>query len=146
MVATFRPGAAAQGIELTADIAAEPLMAWADGSRLQQVGWNLISNAIKFTPHGGSVRVSLAREGDQGVIRVSDTGQGLPQELLDHVFERYRQGDGGAAKLGRGLGLGLAIVHHLVVSHGGTVEAFSDGPGKGAEFVVTLPLHKPSAV
>ncbi|HXI11610.1 MAG TPA: HAMP domain-containing sensor histidine kinase [Thermoanaerobaculia bacterium] len=145
MVATFRPGAAAQGIELTADVAAEPLMAWADGSRLQQVGWNLISNAIKFTPHGGSVRVSLAREGDQGVIRVRDSGQGLPRELLDHVFERYRQGDGGA-KSARGLGLGLAIVHHLVVSHGGTVEAFSDGPGKGAEFVVTLPLHKPSAV
>lgn len=141
MVATFRPGAAQEGIHLTSDIAAEPLLAWADGARLQQVGWNLISNAIKFTPREGSVRVSLAREKDFAVIRVRDTGEGMTAELLAHVFERYRQGEGGPKKNRGGLGLGLAIVHHLVQSHGGTIEAFSDGPGKGAEFVVTLPLH-----
>jgi len=145
MVATFRPGAAKEGIHLISDIAAEPLLAWADGARLQQVGWNLISNAIKFTPREGSVRVSLAREKDFAVIRVRDTGEGMTAELLAHVFERYRQGGGGPKKTRGGLGLGLAIVHHLVQSHGGTIEAFSDGPGKGAEFVVTLPLHATAA-
>lgn len=145
MVATFRPGAASEGIHLTSDIPAEPLMAWADGARLQQVGWNLISNAIKFTPRGGSVRVSLAREEHFAVIRVRDMGEGMTPELLAHVFERYRQGGGGPKKSRGGLGLGLAIVHHLVKSHGGTIEAFSEGLGKGSEFVVSLPLHEPAA-
>ena len=143
VVATFRPAADRQGIDLTADIPPEPLTAWADEVRLQQVGWNLVSNAIKFTPRGGSVRVTLIREDDMAVIRVSDTGQGIARELLPHVFERYRQEEGATAKQSHGLGLGLAIVRHLVESHGGSIQAFSEGPGKGSDFVVKLPLRVP---
>ena len=142
VVATFRPAAALQQVELTSDICDTPLMVWADDSRLQQVGWNVVSNAIKFTPPGGSVHVSLQRIGDSAVIRIRDTGRGIAGELLPHVFERYRQADAGP-KSGeyRGLGLGLAIVKHLVESHDGSIEVFSDGIGKGAEFVITLPLR-----
>ncbi|HEX2123593.1 MAG TPA: HAMP domain-containing sensor histidine kinase, partial [Thermoanaerobaculia bacterium] len=140
IVATFRPTAAQEGIELTAAIPQEPLVVFADDVRLQQVGWNLLSNAVKFTPRGGSVRVTLAREGANAVIRVRDTGQGISPELLPHVFERYRQEEGNGGKAHHGLGLGLAIVRHLVESHGGTIQALSEGAGKGAEFVVSLPL------
>ena len=142
VVATFRPTAGLQGVQLSSDICAEPLTVWADESRLQQVGWNLVSNAMKFTPLGGSVLVTLQRLGRSAVIRVRDTGQGIAGDLLPHVFERYRQAEGGeTTRESRGLGLGLAIVKHLVESHDGTVEAFSDGVGKGAEFVITLPLR-----
>lgn len=140
VVATFRPAAALQGITLTASLPAEPLFVWADGTRLQQIGWNLVSNAIKFTPRGGSVHVSLARENDTAVFRVRDTGEGISPDLLPHVFERYRQEDGDPKKSHKGLGLGLAIVRHLVESHGGTIQAFSDGKGTGAELAVRLPL------
>ena len=142
VVATFRPSAALQHVKLTSDICDRRLMVWADDSRLQQVGWNVVSNAIKFTPPGGSVHVSLQRVGDSAVIRIRDTGRGIAPELLPHVFERYRQADAGPLTGEyRGLGLGLAIVKHLVESHGGIIEAFSDGIGKGAEFVITLPLR-----
>lgn len=139
IVATFQSTAAMDGVELIADISAEPMVASVDESRFQQIGWNLVSNAIKFTPHGGSVRVSLERRGDRAVLRVRDTGQGIGAELLPYVFERYRQEEIGG-KVHRGLGLGLAIVQHLVSSHEGTIEALSEGHGRGAEFVVTLPL------
>ncbi|HVS31591.1 MAG TPA: HAMP domain-containing sensor histidine kinase [Thermoanaerobaculia bacterium] len=142
VVATFRPSAALQGVQLSSDICNEPLTVWADDSRLQQIGWNVVSNAIKFTPRGGSVHVSLERLDRSAVIRVRDTGRGIPGELLPHVFERYRQAEaGGITQEYRGLGLGLAIVKHLVESHDGRIEAFSDGIGKGAEFVITLPLR-----
>lgn len=140
VVATFLPAAEREGIQLTLDVSSEPLFAWADETRLQQVGWNLISNAIKFTPRGGSVRVTLARENGSAVIRVRDTGKGISPELLPHVFERYRQEDGDEMKAHKGLGLGLAIVRHLVESHGGTIQALSEGAGKGAELVASLPL------
>jgi signal transduction histidine kinase len=143
VVATFRPTAGLQGIHLTAEVAAEPLFAWADETRLQQVGWNLISNAIKFTPRGGSVHVTLARDDATAVIRVRDTGQGISASLLPHIFDRYRQEEGDAKKSHQGLGLGLAIVRHLVEAHGGTVQAFSEGAGQGAEMVVTLPVLGP---
>ena len=142
VVATFRPAAALQGIHLTADIAREPIFVYADDARLQQVGWNLLSNAIKFTPRGGSVHVSLTREPPNAVLRIRDTGEGISPELLPHVFDRYRQEEGRGGKAHQGLGLGLAIVRHLIESHGGTIEARSEGRGKGAEFVVTLPLHE----
>ncbi|HEX7154121.1 MAG TPA: HAMP domain-containing sensor histidine kinase [Thermoanaerobaculia bacterium] len=141
VVATFRPAAEQQDLRLTADLPPEPLFAWADEARIQQVGWNLISNAIKFTPREGEVHVALAREGDVAVIRVRDTGEGISADLLPHVFERYRQAEGGTKKSHAGLGLGLAIVRHLVESHGGTVQVFSEGLGKGAEFVVSLPVR-----
>ncbi|HVS33862.1 MAG TPA: HAMP domain-containing sensor histidine kinase, partial [Thermoanaerobaculia bacterium] len=143
VVATFRPSAALEGVQLSSDICNEPLTAWADASRLQQVGWNVVSNAIKFTPRGGSVHVSLERLDRSAVIRVRDTGRGIPGELLPHVFERYRQAEAGEITVGeyRGLGLGLAIVKHLVERHEGKIEAFSEGIGRGSEFVITLPLR-----
>ena len=136
---TFRPAAEQQGLQLLLDVPQEPLFAWADETRIQQIGWNLISNAIKFTPQGGSVFVSLTRRDEFAVISVRDTGEGIASELLPHVFDRYRQAEGGTKKPNAGLGLGLAIVRHLVESHGGTIEAISEGLGKGAEFVVSLP-------
>lgn len=141
VVATFRPAAALQGIHLTAAVAPEAMFVYADEVRLQQVGWNLLSNAVKFTPRGGSVQVSLTREPPNAVLRVRDTGEGISPELLPNVFDRYRQEEGAGGKPHQGLGLGLAIVRHLVESHGGTIRAESEGRGKGAEFVVTLPLR-----
>jgi signal transduction histidine kinase len=140
IVATFRPSAAEHRITLTIELTAEPLEAFVDPVRLQQVGWNLISNAIKFTPEGGSVHVSLSREGDRAAMRVRDTGEGMAADLLPHIFERYRQAEGGTKRPHAGLGLGLAIVRHLVESHGGAIEARSEGLGKGSEFIVRLPL------
>ena len=146
VVATFRPAAALKGIELTAAIAEEPMFVHADAARLQQVGWNLLSNAIKFTPRGGFVHVGLTREPPNAVLRVRDTGEGISPELLPNVFERYRQEEGLGGKQHHGLGLGLAIVRHLVESHGGTISALSEGRGQGAEFVVSLPLREGAEV
>ena len=142
VVATFRAVSEMEGIDLTAEIPAEPILVFADGVRLQQIGWNLLSNAIKFTPRGGAVTVTLSRNDDSAQIRVRDTGQGISSELLPHVFERYRQERSASLAPQRGLGLGLAIVRHLVEGHGGSIEAFSEGPGRGSEFVVSLPLAK----
>ena len=111
-----------------------------DPDRLQQVMSNLLSNAVKFTPRGGRVEVRLTRVGSQAAIVVSDTGPGVPSDLLPHVFERFRQGEGPAARGRGGLGLGLTIVRHLVELHGGTVEAESPGELGGATFIVRLPL------
>jgi len=111
-----------------------------DRNRLQQIVWNLVSNAIKFTPSGGSVNVRLARDAQDGVITVRDTGIGIRAEFLPHIFERFRQGDSTSTRIHGGLGLGLAIVRHLVDLHGGTVAARSAGEGRGATFTVRLPL------
>jgi CheY-like chemotaxis protein len=110
-----------------------------DPDRLQQVVWNLLTNAIKFTPAGGSVRVCVERGHVFTSIEVRDTGQGIAAEFLPYVFERFRQGDAGSARQHRGLGLGLAIVRHLVELHGGMVAADSEGKDHGATFTVTLP-------
>jgi PAS domain S-box-containing protein len=111
-----------------------------DPDRLQQVVWNLVSNAVKFTPRGGSVQVLLQSSGGNAEIAVSDTGRGISREFLPYVFDRFRQGDSSSTRHFGGLGLGLGIVRHLVELHGGTVAASSLGEGKGATFVVTLPL------
>jgi CheY-like chemotaxis protein/nitrogen-specific signal transduction histidine kinase len=111
-----------------------------DPARLQQVIWNLLSNAIKFTPRGGRVNVSLARINSHIEISVSDSGEGIDKEFLPFVFERFRQADGTSARRYGGLGLGLAIVRHLVELHGGTVQATSPGEGQGAVFTIKLPL------
>ena len=111
-----------------------------DTGRLQQVIWNLLSNAIKFTPRGGHVEVRLCRVGSDAEVRVTDTGQGIAPGFLPHVFERFRQADASSTRTSGGLGLGLAIVRHLVELHGGSVEALSPGEGQGATFVATLPL------
>jgi len=111
---------------------------------LQQVAWNLLSNAVKFTPAGGEVAVRLEREGESVTITVSDTGYGIDPEFLPFVFDRFRQFESGPTRPSGGLGLGLAIVRHLVESHGGTVSAASPGRGQGATFTVTLPLASSS--
>jgi len=137
---TVRPTAAAKGITIEASLEPGVGTMSGDPDRLQQVVWNLLANAIKFTPNGGRVEVRLRRVDAQAVIEVADSGPGISPEFLPHVFERFRQGDASTTRSHVGLGLGLAIVRHLVELHGGTVEASSPGEGKGATFSVHLPL------
>ncbi len=138
---SLRPTADARGVELEAALDPASNMVLGDTSRLQQVVWNLLSNAIKFSPEGGSVHVTLERMNSHHVeIRVSDTGQGISKEFLPYVFERFRQADSSTTRKYGGLGLGLAIVRHLVELHGGSVVADSPGEGLGATFTVKLPL------
>ncbi|MEO6260766.1 MAG: hybrid sensor histidine kinase/response regulator [Thermoanaerobaculia bacterium] len=111
-----------------------------DFDRLQQVAWNLLSNAAKFTPRGGRIQVRLERIQSHAVVSISDTGEGISPEFLPQVFERFSQADGSSTRVHSGLGLGLGIVKHLVELHGGTVDAFSKGPGTGSTFSVRLPV------
>jgi signal transduction histidine kinase len=113
----------------------------ADPDRLQQIVWNLLSNATKFTPEHGAVTLRLANTGTHVEIAVADTGSGIDPEFLPHVFERFRQADVGSRRRYGGLGLGLAIVRHLVELHGGTVSAESAGRDRGATFRVRLPVR-----
>jgi CheY-like chemotaxis protein len=115
--------------------------AWCDSVRLQQVVWNLVSNAVKFIPKGGRVDVILSREKTSFQIQVSDNGHGISPELLPHVFDRFRQADSSTRRRFAGLGLGLSIVKYIVEAHGGTVEAMSPGDGKGSTFTVRLPVR-----
>ena len=137
---TVRPAAEAKGIRLERLI--DPLAGPVSGdpSRLQQVVWNLLNNAIKFTPREGKVQVVLARVNSHIEISVADTGVGIEPDFLEHVFDRFRQADSSTTRRYGGLGLGLAIVRHLVELHGGTVRAASEGAGKGSTFSVHLPL------
>jgi signal transduction histidine kinase/ActR/RegA family two-component response regulator len=125
-------------LEITLDPSARHTLG--DANRLQQVVWNLLANAIKFTPSGGSIEVSVKRAGDDVQIQVCDTGQGIGPDFLPFIFDRFRQADGTTTRLHGGLGLGLAIVRYLVELHGGTINATSEGEGKGATFTVKLPL------
>jgi len=111
-----------------------------DPDRLQQVIWNLLANAVKFTPRDGRVQIKVEQDNDQVEIAVSDTGSGIPPAFVAHVFERFRQAEAGTTRKTGGLGLGLSIVRHLVEMHGGSVEAESEGEGQGATFRVMLPL------
>jgi PAS domain S-box-containing protein len=140
-VDSVRPAAEAKQIRLepALDPRLGPLIA--DADRIQQVVWNLLSNAIKFTPEGGEVKLDIARAASQVQITVSDNGLGIEPDLLPYVFERFRQGDSSSTRSHGGLGLGLAIVRHIVELHGGTVDASSEGAGRGATFVVRLPLR-----
>ncbi len=135
-----RPAAEAKQIRLEHTALAEPLRMSGDAERLQQVVWNLLSNALKFTPKGGTVAVKCTRIGDEVEIVVRDDGQGIAPDFLPHVFERFRQAEGSTTRRHGGLGLGLALVRHLTEAHGGTVRAESEGPGKGAAFYVHLPM------
>ncbi len=132
------PGVAAKQLHLTTDVA-PGLVLGADPGRLQQVLWNLLSNAVKFTPAGGTIALAARAVGDDVEIEVRDTGSGIAHDFLPHVFERFRQGDSSPTREHGGLGLGLAIVRHIVELHGGAVRAASDGPGQGALLTVTLP-------
>src|SRR6266851_316705 len=135
-----RPAADAKSIRLSSMY--EPAIGAisADSARLQQVLWNLLSNAVKFTPEGGSIEVRLERVNGHARLTVSDTGQGISPEFLPRVFDRFRQADSSSTRDYRGLGLGLAIVRHLVELHGGTVQAESNGAGQGSSFSVTFPI------
>ena len=140
---SVRPAAEAKAIQLQAELEPDGDLVMGDAGRLQQVVWNLVSNAVKFSPGGSRVRVVLRREDGAAEVTVVDEGPGIPADFLPHLFERFTQLDGGTTRRHGGLGLGLAIVRHLVELHGGTVRAVSDGPGRGATFTVRLPLASP---
>jgi PAS domain S-box-containing protein len=156
-VEIIRPAAAAKGVALSveaADPASRAALVLGDAERLRQVVWNLLQNAVKFTPAGGSVRASVRTVGDAGTvgdggglveIAVSDTGEGIDPAFRPYVFERFRQADSGSARRHGGLGLGLSLVRHLTELHGGTVGVESEGLGRGATFLVRLPSARPGA-
>jgi CheY-like chemotaxis protein len=139
-VDTVRPAADARDIRLQVVIDSPGASVNGDPGRLQQVMWNLLSNAVKFTPKGGRVQISVQRVNSHVEIMVSDTGEGIRADLLPYIFDRLRQGDSSASRPHGGLGIGLALVRHLVELHGGSVFAESPGEGQGATFVVKLPL------
>ncbi len=141
---TVRPAALARSIKLDLAIDPEASTVAGDASRLQQVIWNLLSNATKFAPEGGRVLVRLAQAGSCSEVSVTDDGPGIDPAFLPHVFDRFRQADSSSTRRHTGLGLGLAIVRHLVELHGGTVEARNRADRPGATFIVRLP-RRPGA-
>jgi CheY-like chemotaxis protein len=134
------PTAEAKRITLRTEFQGETCLVKGDPNRLRQVVWNLVLNAIKFTPRGGSVTVSVGCLEPYVRLKVSDTGEGIPSEFLPYVFDRFRQAEGSLTRKQGGLGLGLAVVRHLVELHGGNVMAESPGPDQGSTFTVDLPL------
>ena len=139
----IRPAAEAKQIHLEVGLGPGVGPVAGDALRLQQVAWNLVSNAVKFTPASGRVDVSVTRDGGGVRLIVRDTGEGIDPDFLPHVFEPFRQGEATSRRRHSGLGLGLAIVRRLVELHGGAVTARSDGVGRGSEFVVFLPAAAP---
>ena len=137
----IRPAAQGRRITLVEDLRANLGKLHGDFDRVQQIVWNLLSNAVKFTEPGGTVEVRAETAGDVARIVVRDTGRGIPPEHLSTIFERFRQLDGSTTRQRGGLGLGLAIVRYLVEAHGGTVQAESDGDGRGSKFIVELPTN-----
>ncbi|HEY9735994.1 MAG TPA: ATP-binding protein [Trichocoleus sp.] len=138
---TVRLAAEAKAMQLQVQIDPGVLPVLGDAARLQQVIWNLLANAVKFTPAGGHITISLSSQDGQACVQVHDTGQGIAPDFLPHVFEYFRQADSTTTRRFGGLGLGLAIVRHLVELHGGSVEVSSPGLGQGATFTVKLPLQ-----
>jgi signal transduction histidine kinase len=137
----IRAGANAKHIRLVINAARGLPRVFGDAARLQQVVWNLLTNAVKFTPSGGQVRLDLRRDGAHVILSVTDTGRGIDPDFLPHVFEMFRQAQPSANRTEGGLGIGLSIVRRLVELHGGTASASSAGPGLGAVFTVRLPQH-----
>lgn len=136
----IRPIAESKQIEIQGKWAGDALYVSADAPRLQQAIWNLLSNAVKFSGSGAIVEVRLEKSKDHARICVMDRGVGIEPDFLPHVFERFRQADGSSTRAYGGLGLGLAIVRHIVEMHGGSVRAESKGKGHGATFALELPL------
>jgi signal transduction histidine kinase/CheY-like chemotaxis protein len=141
-IEVIAPAAAAKRVEIVRTFEADRPFVLGDPDRLQQIVWNLLSNAVKFTPEGKRVEVRLEAAGKHAVVTVRDSGVGIPHEFLPFLFERFRQRDSSMTRSHGGLGLGLAIVRHLVELQGGTVAAHSAGPGHGATFTVTLPMYE----
>jgi signal transduction histidine kinase len=132
------PSAAAKRLKVIATL--RPVDISCDAARIQQVMWNLLGNAVKFTPPGGRIEFLVTCESDCAVIQVTDSGEGIPDHFLPHVFERFRQLDMTSTRRHEGMGLGLSIVKHVVDLHGGSVVADSRGEGQGARFTVTIPI------
>jgi two-component system CheB/CheR fusion protein len=130
-----------KNISLDLALADEPLVVLADPERIAQVVWNLVNNATRFTPHGGRIAIRAGRDADRARLDVEDSGQGIPEEFLPQVFELFSQQESSTARRYMGVGVGLALVRELVDLHGGRVEAFSAGEGKGSRFSVWLPLE-----
>jgi signal transduction histidine kinase/ActR/RegA family two-component response regulator len=141
-IEAIHPLADSRRIELTTDLSDEVGVVRVDPDRIQQVVWNLLANAVKFTPEGGRVHVRVARVDGTVEIEVRDSGIGINPEFLPRVFDRFRQAEQGATRRFAGLGLGLSIAKQLVELQGGTITAHSDGEGKGATFMVYLPLER----
>lgn len=139
-VDAMRPAAEGKGVGLRANLSGDLGAASGDPARLRQVVYNLLSNAVRHTPRGGNVVVEVVRQNDDVEIAVTDTGEGIERELLPHIFERFRQGEGGTTRRYGGLGLGLAIVKHIVELHGGSISVASEGRGTGAKFTVRAPV------
>jgi PAS domain S-box-containing protein len=144
-VDAVRPVAEAKGLRLTVAPSDEPLSFQGDADRLQQAVWNLLNNAVKFTPSGGEIRLAAKEEAGSAVVTVQDTGQGIPAEFLPFVFEGFRQADDSSTRRHGGLGLGLAIVRHILELHGGAANVASAGEGFGATFTLRIPLRATSA-
>jgi two-component system CheB/CheR fusion protein len=140
-IGALRRQAKDKTVALDVSIGEAPLIVAADPVRVRQIAWNLLSNALKFTPSGGTIRVRLARDGNDARLDVEDTGQGIAPEAMPHIFEWFRQSESGATHSHGGMGIGLALVRQLVELHDGRVEAYSAGAGKGARFTVWLPLQ-----
>jgi two-component system CheB/CheR fusion protein len=138
-IETVRIDADSKGIEITVSAPEEMLFVQADPVRLEQIIWNLLNNSVKFTPRGGRIEVRLEEENDEIVLTVSDNGQGIDTSFLPHIFEIFRQADSRTNRSQAGMGIGLAVVQQLVELHGGSVNAFSAGTGKGATFTIRLP-------
>jgi PAS domain S-box-containing protein len=138
---SMRLQAAAKSIRVDLNLSEEALIVEADPVRLQQVVWNLVSNAVKFTPIGGQVAVGLSREGQAAVLKVEDNGQGIDEGFLPYVFEMFRQADARTTRSHGGMGIGLALVKQIIEHHGGSVQAESEGAGKGTCMTVRLPLY-----
>ncbi len=145
-VETVRLAAEAKNIQILLDLAAGSVAVAGDEARLQQVVWNLLTNAVKFTPNGGQVTIELRQRNQMAQIRVMDTGKGIEPQFLPHVFEYFRQADSTTTRKFGGLGLGLAIVRQITEMHGGTVWAESPGEGQGATFILQLPSIQPVAL
>jgi PAS domain S-box-containing protein len=138
-VESVLPTAGAKHQTLTSSLPETSIVVAGDASRLQQVFWNLLSNAVKYTPRDGRIHVVVSSTHTEANVTVTDSGVGIAADVLPHIFERFRQGESGPTREFGGLGLGLAIVRHLVEMHGGSVSATSKGSGHGATFTVTLP-------
>ena len=136
-----KPSADAKSLSLSLSVPEGNLRVRGDSDRLQQAIGNLLANAVKFTPAGGQIRVELLLSEQSVSVSVQDTGKGIAKPFLPHVFDRFRQEDDAATRRHSGLGLGLALVRHIVAAHGGSVNAQSEGEGRGASFSITLPSH-----
>jgi two-component system CheB/CheR fusion protein len=141
IVAAAVPQARSAGVDLQAAVSDQPLVVLADAVRIEQITWNLLNNAIKFSPRGSSIRFELSQDGNEARLVVSDTGRGIDPAFLPQIFDMFSQERTRFSDEGRGLGIGLSLVHDLAQAHGGRVQADSAGLGKGAAFTVWLPLH-----